>query len=102
MTDQITVRTEVCKDETVYTDKRRANAIPCNNPETGTKQATTISRHHVTPISEQDAGMEVTETRPVWNDSDAYPMSLQGPETIPFTTTRTFPSSSTNTSFTTI
>ena len=47
---------------TVDPDKRRTDAIPCNNPETGTKHATTTSRHHVTPIGEQDVGMEVAET----------------------------------------
>ena len=61
---------------TDHPNKRRTDALPSDNPETGTKHATTTSRHHVTPISEQDAGMEVAETRPVWNDPDAYPASL--------------------------
>ena len=61
---------------TVDPNKRRTNVIPRNDPETGTKHATTTSRHHVTPIGEQDAGMEVAEMRLVWNNADADSASL--------------------------
>ena len=104
MNDRIPVRTQVRENTTIDPDKRRTSAIPRNHPETGTKHTTTTSRHHVTSIGEQDAGMEVAETRPVWNDTDAYPASFQNPETIPFTATavRTFPSSSTDSPLTII
>ena len=75
---------QVRNDTTDDPDKRRTDALPRDNPETGTKRAATTSRHHVTPIGEQDAGMEVAETRPVWNNADADSASLQNPETIPF------------------
>ena len=95
---------KVHDDATVNPDKRRTYAISHDNPETRTKHATTTSQHHVTPIGEQDAGMEVAETRPVWNDTDTDPTPFQDPEMIPFTTAtaRTFPSSSTDSSFTVI
>ena len=95
---------QVCNYTTIDPDKRRTNVIPRDDPEAELKHITTTSRHHITPIGEQDAGMEVAETRPVWNDTDADPASFQNPETIPFTTTaaRTFPSSPTDSSFTVI
>ena len=104
MTDRIAIRTQVREDMTINLYQRRTDALPRSNPKAGIKPATTTSRHHVTPISEQDAGMKVAETRLVWNDTDADTTSLQNPETIPFTTTatRTFPTSSTDSPLTVI